>query len=241
MSRRRSEPRWTERALLDMLRVRYGKDYGNGVRYVCAEHVRSGAGFEATRTADMIVQDLWPSGGFELSGHEVKTSRADWLTELRDPGKAEEFRRYMHRWWLVVPDAAIVHDDLPDGWGLLVVAGSKLRAAVQAPLLDPDPMPRTMQVALTRAVAKTAAAGQPKVHEAQRVVHHHRAELLRLAHDMSEDARFTSGCTWSVRALERVLLALGGELDPVKLGLTPAPQLEPEHEQVGLFDLGGAA
>jgi hypothetical protein len=154
----RSAPVLTERDVLDLLNDRYLRlTPGNGVRYVTAEHVRSHAGFDARRTADMIVQDMWPSSGLALIGHEVKVSRGDWLTELKAPEKAEEFRRYMHRWWLVVSDPRIVRDDLPDGWGLMAVTRGGLRVVKQAPRLTPEPIPRTMQVALLRAATATAS------------------------------------------------------------------------------------
>ena len=149
-------PRVTERVMLDLLVRHYTQRFGNGERYVCAEHVRSHAGAYAIRTADLIVQDLWPSKGLQLLGHEVKVSRSDWLAELKDPGKAEEFRRYCHRWWLAVPDPLIVRDDLPDGWGLLVVS-SRVRVVRPAPRFQPEPLPRGFTASLLRAAAKTAA------------------------------------------------------------------------------------
>ncbi len=152
-----ADQRYTERMMLDLLHYRYTKcSSGNGSRYVCAEHVKSQAGFDARRCADMIVQDLWASSGYELHGFEVKVSRPDWLAELKDPRKAEEFRPYVHRWWLVVPDRRIVQHDLPASWGLMAVSGGQLRVVVSAPRREPQSMPRTMQVALLRAVAKTA-------------------------------------------------------------------------------------
>ena len=146
----------TEAAMLDHLHSRYGRLGGNGVRYVCAEHVRSQAGFDAPRCADMIVQDLWFSKGLELIGHEVKVTRSDWVAELKDPEKAEAFRRHLHRWYLVVPDRSIVRDDLPVGWGLMALRAGKLWVVRPAPLMVPEPMPATMTAALLRAVAKTA-------------------------------------------------------------------------------------
>jgi hypothetical protein len=87
----------------------------------------------------------------------VKVSRSDWLTELRDPEKAEAFRPYMHYWWLVVSDASIVRDgELPEGWGLIVKSGSVLRAKVKAPRLDPMPMPIDLTICLMAAASKTA-------------------------------------------------------------------------------------
>jgi len=150
--------KWTERMMLDLLRRRYGTRAGNGVRYAYAEHVRSAAGFDARRTADFMAMDLWPSNGLTLHGHEVKVSRSDWLHELKDPTKADEFKRYMDRWWLVVPDSRIVKDDLPDGWGLMVSnedRGETLRVVRPAPKLRPEPVPKSMMAALLRAVAAT--------------------------------------------------------------------------------------
>lgn len=157
--------RWTERDMLDLIHERYARDHGNGPRYVVAEHVRNVAGFgdyrsggAPLRTADAIAIDLWPSGGNLLHGFEVKVSRSDWLSELRDPTKADAIRRYCDHWWLVVPDAQIAHDGLPDGWGLLAVGSDgRLRQRRAAPKLDrrdPDP---SFLASLLRAAARTAA------------------------------------------------------------------------------------
>ena len=146
----------TEAAMLEHLHSRYSRSWGNVPRYVCAEHVRSQAGFDAPRCADMIVQDLWPAKGLELIGYEVKVSRSDWLAELRDPEKAAAFRPYLHRWYLVVPDRSIVQHDLPDRWGLMALTGGKLRVVTPAVLMIPEPMPATMTAALLRAAVKTA-------------------------------------------------------------------------------------
>ena len=165
-------PRCTERDMLDALHVRYSQtSQGASRRYVVAEHVRAACGFagisleggmyatqaRTMRTADLIAQDCWEAQGMRLHGHEVKVSRSDWLTELADPTKADAIRRFCDHWWLVVPDPAIVRDDLPDGWGLLALGkDGKLRVRRPAPLLDPEPLPRTFRASLMRAVAKTA-------------------------------------------------------------------------------------
>jgi hypothetical protein len=159
------EPKWSERAMLDLIHTRYSKaNPGNGPRYVIAEHVRNQCGFGGwwgtgrLRTADALVVDLWPSSKHLVHGFEVKVSRSDWLTELKDPEKAEAFKPYCDHWWLAVPDADIVRDDLPAGWGLMTVApNGSLRVRRKAPKLDRDPMPFEMTAAWLRAVAKTAA------------------------------------------------------------------------------------
>ena len=171
-----AEPeRHTERTMLDRLNARYGKFNGNGIRYARAEHVKVAAGFNAARICDYMAIDLWSGYGKdpELHGHEVKVSRADWLTELRDPSKAESFARYCDYWWLVVSDRNIVRDDLPEGWGLMVASGLGLRAVVKPVRLDePEPMPRQLQATYSRSVTKTA---------------------IRLAHGDDEATRFLAG------------------------------------------------
>lgn len=169
----------TERTMLDRLNRRYARRIRNGSwegpKFYRAEHVPTGLSWERSRICDFIAVDMHSaSSGSEVSywssdrwsirapvfhGHEVKVSRSDWLTELRDPSKAETFRRHMHFWWLVVSDKSIVRDDLPAGWGLMVASGSKLRALVKpTPNLEPVPMTAGLTGALLRASHTTELA-----------------------------------------------------------------------------------
>lgn len=149
--------------MLDLLAARYTAVRQGTIadRWVRAEHVQSRLGHNLKRVADFIAADKYPGipygTALAFHGHEVKVSRADWLTELRDPEKAEAFRPYMHHWWLVVPDASIVRaGELPEGWGLMVQSGSKLRTKVAAPRLTPEPMPTDLVMSLMAAAARTA-------------------------------------------------------------------------------------
>lgn len=168
--------KFTERHMLDALHARYSQaPQGTSIRYACSEHVRSHGGFDARRVCDFMAQDLWPSQGLHFHGHEVKVSRSDWLRELADPSKAEEFRRYCDRWWLVVPDRRIVRDDLPDGWGLMALDSSdRLRVVKSAPELEPLPMSKTFRAALLRATAQTNAVRGSVIAAKQREIDHWR-------------------------------------------------------------------
>jgi hypothetical protein len=164
----------TERTMLDLLHDRYSVDPGNGPRYVCAEHVKSAAGFDGKRTADFMAFDLWPSSGLLLHGFEIKVTRSDWLRELADPDKSEPFRQIVDYWWLVCPPGVAGKSELPPGWGMLVVSDGMesrrdpvwgwqrtrvLRVARQAPRLNEGrPLPRAFLASLLRAAARTAAA-----------------------------------------------------------------------------------
>lgn len=182
--------RYTERELLDRLHARYAfvRPGTDARRYAVAEHVPLlGQGMAAWRVgaferiADFLAQDTYTEtlmpdgskGGYggllvgrrgeerqQLHGHEVKVSRSDWLAELRDPTKADAWKRYCDRWWLVAP-RDVVRDDLPDGWGHIAPTGTGLRVVVRAPLLDPEPMPTTTRAQLMRAVQKTATRSTP--------------------------------------------------------------------------------
>lgn len=154
--------RETERTMLDRLNRKYGAYNGNGHRYSRAEHVKVTAGHDASRICDYMAIDLWPGvgtgSGPKLHGHEVKVSRPDWLTELKDPSKADAFAQYCDFWWLVVSDKDIVKPgELPEGWGLMAKHGAGLRIMVSPARRPwPTPMGRDLQATLTRAVTKTA-------------------------------------------------------------------------------------
>lgn len=147
-----------EVAIVRMLEARHSQMSYGARRYAVADHVPL-VSLGAARICDFLAIDCWQGRDiYPLHGFEIKSSRADWLTELRAPDKAEAFKRYCHRWWLVVSDARIVRDgELPEGWGLLAVAGDRLRQVKAAPKLHPEPMPWPTMVALTRAVARSAS------------------------------------------------------------------------------------
>ncbi|WP_233424663.1 hypothetical protein [Mycolicibacter heraklionensis] len=80
---------------------------------------------------DAIYVGFTSTSGRILVGHELKVSRADWLNELRKPGKADRWADQCHQWYLVVNDPTIVQDgELPAGWGLMVPGPSKTRMRV---------------------------------------------------------------------------------------------------------------
>lgn len=148
----------TEADITEALYARYGTRHGNGQRYAVAAQVRSHAGFDARRTADFVAMDLWPSKRLTLHGHEIKTSRPDWLRELKEPAKAAEFIPYMNCWWVVVSDRRIVRaGELPEEWGLMAMRGPLLEVIRNAPRRDAKPLTPTRLAALLRAVAQTSA------------------------------------------------------------------------------------
>lgn len=160
MSEPQAQPRRTEAWMSRLLDRRYGAVSMGVRRYTTARDVADRPGF-ARRRCDYIAVDSyqitdgdWTAPKYAVHGHEIKVSRSDWLAELRDPSKAEAFRRYCTHWWLVVSDKGIVRDDLPDGWGLLVVQGERLVRKAWPTVIEPDPWPRELTAAMLRAATK---------------------------------------------------------------------------------------
>jgi hypothetical protein len=129
----------TEQAVYAMLEFYVCRAAGNGPKAVIAPGVRSASGFDARRTLDAVSLQLWPSSGMLLDGYEIKVSRSDWLRELKNPAKAQEFVGLVDRLWLVVSDEAIVKDgELPESWGLLAAKDGALRLKHRATRLADD-------------------------------------------------------------------------------------------------------
>lgn len=136
--------------VLELIRKKYAGD-----EYAMLEEVRNAAGTYANRSADVMVMNLWPSRGLELTGIEVKVSRTDWLKELKSPAKAESFIQYCDRWYLVVGDEKIIMDgELPPTWGLMVVKGKRLVTVKDAPKLTPGHMSKGFVACMLKRATK---------------------------------------------------------------------------------------
>lgn len=142
-----------------LLRQRHiGSNGANGEAWAYFTEVRNQTGFSRStiRSADAIAMSLWPSRGLTLHGFEIKASRADWLRELREPGKSEDFIRHCDHWWLVTEPDVVEDGELPKTWGLLVRRGSKLVQATAAPELEPEPCSPQFLAGLLRAAGRKA-------------------------------------------------------------------------------------
>lgn len=118
--------------------------------WVFLPQVRSSTG-AADRIADGVAFNMYQSTGYSIVGFEIKVSRADWLSELKQMSKSNEIMKYCDKWYLVVPDAAIVKDgELPKNWGLLVLKDGKLVQKVRPVPHNPTLMPLCFIASLLR-------------------------------------------------------------------------------------------
>ncbi|MEJ1938550.1 hypothetical protein WDZ92_50795, partial [Nostoc sp. NIES-2111] len=78
-----------------MVNAHMAATYSEANGYACLFEVANGTGSNASRAADIVVLNLWPSRGMDFNGYEVKTARSDWLRELKQPEKAWPVMQYM--------------------------------------------------------------------------------------------------------------------------------------------------
>lgn len=137
--------------------------------WVIVPQVRDGTGFTASRTADAVAMNCYPSKGLEVHGFEFKVSRGDWLRELRDGSKAEAVAQHCDRWWIVAPDGIVVRAELPKTWGLIVVKDDAIRTAVAAPPLPSadGPLDRSFVASFLRGCLERSKAPSEEALQAQ--------------------------------------------------------------------------
>ncbi len=139
--------------------------------------VRNQTGFgRRVRTIDAIAMSLYPSRGLELMAFEIKTTRQDWVRELKDPEKADEIAKYCDRWWIVAPEGVVEAGELPPTWGLLIVHGTKIRIKMDAPKLNPPPISREFLAAICRRVTEEKPGEAEITAEVNRQIFEYRRE-----------------------------------------------------------------
>lgn len=135
----------------------------NDPGYIVLDQVRNGTGYQHTiRTADAIVMCTWPSRGYEIWGFEIKVNRSDWLKELQSPRKAEPIWSMCDRWYVACPKDVVKKEELPKGWGLMVMQQNGLTTKVQASInVEAQPLDRGFFAAMLRvAIGKQSTVAQ---------------------------------------------------------------------------------
>ena len=114
---------------------------------------RAGTGYAVESRADAIGMHLWPSKGLELIGFEIKTSRQDWLRELKQPDKCEPVKQFCDRWYLITSEDYHIarFEEIPNDWGYMCLNYTdKVETKKEAPRLKPKPIDRLFLASLMR-------------------------------------------------------------------------------------------
>jgi len=108
------------------------------------------------RVADALAFNMWPSRGLEVHGFEIKCSRRDFVTELKNPAKSSLIQQYCDRWWLVIgdDDEIVKPGELPHTWGLMKKNKNNLEIITPAPKLTPIDMSKAFLLSVLRSASK---------------------------------------------------------------------------------------
>jgi hypothetical protein len=122
-----------------------------GGRYAVLFEVLNATGASHTRSADAVIMSCWPSDGLELHGVEIKVSRSDWMSELRNPKKAEDIAQHCDRWWLITSPGVVKDEsEIPPAWGWRVWDGKRMQTMKAAARTESRPVNRLFLASLLR-------------------------------------------------------------------------------------------
>ena len=99
--------------------------------------------------------------GVEPIVHEIKVSRADLLSDLRNEAKREAYRALSSQCWYVLKAGIGQADEIAPAYGVLVAHGDVLEVARPAPR-RPMKMPHAVWMALARADAERPPEDGPQ-------------------------------------------------------------------------------
>lgn len=149
----------------ELIREQYGRVKNwKAPKWVVLSEVRTGTAFMSkwrTRGGpfghgyiDMMAFNCWPSGGFLRIVFEIKTSRNDFLNELKRPEKRWLAQMYSHQFYYVAPKGVIECRDLPGCCGLIEVLEKdgklKLHTVYSAEVKEASPLPDSFIASLLR-------------------------------------------------------------------------------------------
>lgn len=148
-----------------LIRERYNsvKSQIKTARWVVLSEVRTNTGYKSKlsdgepfieKFIDMMAFDCWPSEGLTRVAFEIKTSRSDFLDELKRPEKRWLAMMYSHKFYYVAPKGVVEPPELPRGCGLVEVLEKdgklKLYIAWPAPRREASPLPDSFIASLLR-------------------------------------------------------------------------------------------
>lgn len=113
--------------------------------------LRNGTGHgRQDRYVDAFAFNLYPSKKHWRVAYEIKVSRGDFLSELKKPEKRAFAFDISNEFWYACAPGVAKPEEIPEGCGLLVVSGSKLKRVVQAKQRDARPLEMAEVAAIAR-------------------------------------------------------------------------------------------
>ena len=143
----------------DEIKAILQKRHSSLLRWICVTELPTTTGIYAPlRIIDVFAMALIPSMNYERIAYEVKVSRADWLSELRNPIKRARAVALCNRFFFVLANGIYRKGDLPKGpCGILeITPEKKIKLVRRAKRRKVKPMPVGFIAALARRIKQEA-------------------------------------------------------------------------------------
>jgi hypothetical protein len=191
-------------AVLAALERQYSKPDGSRDGEILIPEVQAPG---STRRADLVRVGMWASRGTGVDVHEVKVSRADWLRELDDPGKAEAWWPYCNRFWVAALPGVVGEGELPAGWGLMELPRSGRRFSVRVPAETR----KDVRLTVPLLIELLRRADNQRLAEMDRMRLRHQEDMRKLADDWRKKAEGETSLEAALRLglLDDIEKALG--------------------------------
>lgn len=100
-------------------------DHGNQDGWLYYHEFRLNSGFsQVASTIDGFALNRYGSKNFQTRSYEIKTSRGDFLSEMKKPKKQERAKRFSNLFYYVVPSLDVAKpEEVPSWAGLLLYLG----------------------------------------------------------------------------------------------------------------------
>lgn len=135
----------TTEKLLDCLRNRHPS-----AEWASFAELNMGTGRYSGRKIDFYAMHLWPSKGYLKVAYEIKASRSDFRRELQDPEKRSGAEKVANECYFVMPSNIVQFDEIPQGWGLLVLQSDGLKCAKLPTQRKVEQLPEEFIMSLAR-------------------------------------------------------------------------------------------
>lgn len=145
----------TARQILGFLRRKY--DGHDGQDWIYVEELTTSTGTADATRIDAFVMHTLPSLKLQRHAFEVKVSRADYLRELKTPGKRRYGMMFSNYFHFVTPRGLVSPEEIPAGCGLWEYnRDGRLHAKLHAPYRDSTAPTWGFMAALSRRLRKEA-------------------------------------------------------------------------------------
>ena len=142
--------------IADEIKAILQKRHSNLWRWICVTELRATTGlYYPLRIIDVFAMALIPSMNYERIAYEIKVSRADWLSEIRNPRKRARAIALSNRFFFVLAYGIYRKGDLPkeDPCGILEITPEKqIKLIRRAKRRKIKPMPIGFIAALARRI-----------------------------------------------------------------------------------------